>query len=167
LEQVGILTPRALAVANKRCARVLLRSYLVTETIQEASILDQCQADRIEAARNVAALVARLHDEGFIHRDLNPTNVLFDQGDRLLFVDLDTMRYLRVVPPRRALDDLARFSRKALLSSRISRTGRARFLKEYCRLRGFADWCSWWRHIEHLNCLEYGRLARKSGAACR
>jgi len=165
LERVGIPTPRAMAVASERFARVLLRSYLVTENIQDARTLEQCGGDRIQAARNAAALVARLHDEGFIHIDLNPTNVLFNQFNQTLFVDLDTMRYIRLVPENRALDDLARFSREAVPSSKISRSNRARFLKEYCRLRGFGDWHSWWRHIEHLNRLEYARLARKSTGA--
>lgn len=161
LEQAGILTPRALAVTNKRSVRVLLRSYLVTENIPNATTLEQCRG-RIPAAVEVASLLARLHREGFVHRDLNPTNILFDRNRRLLFVDLDTMRYIRHVPEPRAMDDVARFSRKALLSARISRSDRARFLKEYCRLRGVTDWRSWWRLIEGLNCHEYERLARKS-----
>jgi tRNA A-37 threonylcarbamoyl transferase component Bud32 len=167
LERVGILTPRALAVANKRLARVLLRSYLVTENIEEAKTLDQWQGHRGQAARQVAALVARLHDAGFIHRDLNPTNVLFNQLNQLLFVDLDTMRRVRLVPEYLAMDDVARFSRKALLCSKILLSDRVRFLKEYCRLRGVAGWRSWWKQIDHFNLIEYERLARKSKSPSR
>jgi tRNA A-37 threonylcarbamoyl transferase component Bud32 len=167
LERVGILTPRAIAVAIERVARVLFRSYLVTEHVQDAKTLEQCEGDRNQACLAVAALLSRLHGKGFVHRDLNPTNVLFDHGHQPLFVDLDTMRYVRQVPETQSMDDVARFSRKALLSGRISRSDRARFLKEYCRQRGFADWRSWWRRIEHLNRLEFERLARKSGVGSR
>ena len=139
LERVGILTPRVLAVAHKRVARVPLKSYLVTENLDGAMTLEQLEGDRMQAACDVALLVAQLHGEGFVHRDLNPTNIMFNRERRFLFVDLDTMRYIRAVPEHQALDDLARFSRKALLSAKISRSDRARFLKEYCHLRGFVD----------------------------
>jgi tRNA A-37 threonylcarbamoyl transferase component Bud32 len=167
LEQVGIPTPRVLAVANKRIARVLLRSYLVTENIQYARTLEQCEGVRIRAALAAASLLARLHDEGFIHRDLNPRNLLFDQNRRLLFVDLDTMRYVHRVTEDRALHDLARFSRQALLCAKVSRTDRARFLKEYCRLRRTTNWRSCWNRIAELDRAEFARLARKSDTAVR
>jgi serine/threonine protein kinase len=167
LERAGILTPRALAVSNKRVGRVLLRSYLVTENIEEAKTLDQWPGHRGQAARQVADLIARLHGAGFIHRDLNPTNVLFNQFNQLFFVDLDTMRRICPVPEYLAMDDVARFSRKALLCPKISLSNRARFLKEYCRLRGVAGWRSWWKQIDHLNRREDERLARKSGGLSR
>jgi len=162
LEGLGIPTARALAVTNKRFARVLLRGYLVTEVLHEAKTLEQWGGNRIQAARSVSALVARLHGAGFVHRDLNSTNVLFNQFHEPCVVDLDTMRYIRQVPAHLALDDLARFSRKALLCPKISRADRARFLKEYCRLRRMPDWRSAWNRIEQLNRVEYARLARKS-----
>jgi len=162
LERAGILTPRALAVANKRLARVLLRSYLVTEDIGEARTLDQWQGHRRQAARQVAALVARLHDAGFIHRDLNPTNLLFNRRNQLLVVDLDTMRRLRLVPEHLAIRDVARFSRQSMLSQKISVSDRVCFLKEYCRVRGIAGWRPWWKQIGLLNRVEDERLARKS-----
>lgn len=161
LEHAGLPTPRALAVTNKRFARVLFRSYLVTESIAGAITLEENEAPKAALSKQVAEIVARLHELGFVNRDLNLSGILFDQLGCPHVVDLDKTYYVGTVSQSAALADLARFSLKALDSRRISTTDRARFLRLYCRLRGQADWRFWWRRIEKLNQAEYIRLARK------
>jgi hypothetical protein len=71
LELAGIPTARPVATADAR-AVFLLRSYFLMEEIRDAAPLQKCPADDLEIIRNVAQLLARLHNEGFCHRDLKP-----------------------------------------------------------------------------------------------
>ncbi len=165
LERAAIRTARTIAVADRRFARVLVRSYLVTETIEHARNLDEWAVPERKRARETAVLVARLHQNGFMHRDLNLKNILVDAHGELFIVDLDRMRRRRILTKSEAIDDLARFARNSLRFSRLSRIEIALFLKTYCSLRGFGDWRPVWKEIVGLNEIEYARLMRKSNVS--
>ena len=148
LEKAGIDTPAAVAVAHQRRCGMLLKSYLVTVFRAEAVTALKWKGNPRPAARRLAGFVARLHDGGFFHRDLHLANLMLEGEGHPLLVDLDGMRYLGRISERKALWELARFSRNALKAPHISRSTRGHFLAEYCRLRGLGSWKSWWRRIE-------------------
>lgn len=144
LELAGIPTARPIATADRRWARFLLRSYLVMEAIPGAVDLGQWPGNPAHTLRCAAELVAKLHNEGFTHRDLKETNLVLDRDGRLFIIDLDGLEYLGNVPNGRAGTDIARFSRGVETLPRLRDLYRTEFLERYCRLRGLqpADVCS-------------------------
>jgi tRNA A-37 threonylcarbamoyl transferase component Bud32 len=159
--RLGIRTPRPLAVGVERAGRILRRAYLITEVIEQPQILREWNGDRSFAARETAAILATLHGAGYVHGDLNTSNLVFGAAGNLYLVDLDTMRFIGSVSQDQALRELARFSREALKHPKISRADRVRFLQEYCRLRAIKEWRICLEEIEKLNQLEQKRLERK------
>lgn len=131
LELLGLPTPRPIAVAQ----RIPLRSYLVVEEVPGAVHLGQIQPDR-QVIHRLAELIARLHNEGFSHRDLKETNILVDDRRRPWLIDLDGVKFLDVVPGQRAARDLARLARAAAKLRGVTRADREAFLRVYCRARG-------------------------------
>ena len=135
LELAGILTARPIATADRRVLGLLWSSYLLMEEVSEARHLGQWQGDSRHGARVLAELLARLHNEGFSHRDLKETNLVFDASDHLFLIDMEGLAHLGSVPMARAALDLARLARAAAQLPRCSRAERFRFLRVYCRLR--------------------------------
>jgi tRNA A-37 threonylcarbamoyl transferase component Bud32 len=135
LELVGVPTARPIATADVRRFGVLLRSYLVMEAIPDACDLGQWPGDPARALRAAAELIARLHNEGFAHRDLKETNLLFDGQGRLFLIDLEGLDFVRTVPPSRARSDLARFARAVAMLPRLRDLYRSEFLEPYCQAR--------------------------------
>jgi tRNA A-37 threonylcarbamoyl transferase component Bud32 len=161
MERAGIATPRALAVAHRRWGRIPWPRYLLTERIAQPTPLDRWDRDSVRASRSVAQFVARLHDHGFFHGDLNLENLVVTPDAELSRVDLDTMRRVRRLTGAQAAWELARFWRRALAWPGASRSARAHLLKEYCARRGLPDWRAWWKRIEEINRARDARLARK------
>lgn len=149
LELAGVPTARPIAAADRRCLGLVTRSYLVMAEIPGAVPLPAWTGDRRAANRQVARLLARLHDAGFTHRDLKGGNLLFDSAGRPHLIDLDGLRFVRVTSHRQAARDLARLARDiGSWRGRVSRSDRVRFLMAYCRARKLPDWRWWWRAIE-------------------
>jgi tRNA A-37 threonylcarbamoyl transferase component Bud32 len=142
LELAGVPTARPIAVATRRPWGWLRGSYLVLEEIPGARHLGQWEEDPAPAVRGLAALVAKLHNEGFSHRDLKETNLVFDRDQRAFLVDLEGLAYCGVVPRARALADLARLDRAAAALPRLRAEYERTFRSEYCRERGWdpRDW---------------------------
>lgn len=145
LEALGVPTPPAVAVTVDAPWR--RSGYLVTEEIAGAATLDAWPGPRRDAARELARLVAALHDHGYSHRDLNAGNLLLDPAGRPWLVDLDTVRRRGRGPlsRARAIADLARLARRLAAVATVSRTDRLRFLQPYAQARGGPDWRWWWR----------------------
>ena len=70
-------------------------------------------AERTEVVRAFARFAARLHEDGFLHRDFSSGNILYDRrGDRLHFalVDTNTVRCGRAVSIEKGCANLAHLS---------------------------------------------------------
>jgi len=147
LELAGIPTARPLAFAEQKCCGIPTRSYLLMEEIPQATSLFEWQGDRRRMIQSLARLVARLHDAGFIHRDLKEGNILFDGHGEPHFVDLDGVRYVRKVKDDWARSDLARLAHAATGQRRLTRSNFTRFLQTYSRKRRRGDWRFWWREL--------------------
>jgi len=135
LELAGVPTARPLATADRRLGGLLLRSYLLMEEIPDAQHLGQWRGDPYVAARTAAALLAKLHHEGFRHRDLKETNLVFDPEDRLFLIDLEGLEFVGEISARRAARDLARLHRAVTALPHIDARQRFVFLHVYCRIR--------------------------------
>ena len=150
LESAGIPTARSLAVTEVRRCRWPVRAYLITEEVPKALSIGWVIRQRPKAVpvltRNLAAVLAKLHNAGFSHRDLKPSNILVSGDNEVTLIDLDAVRRFKAVPKRRALQDLARLAQGMDGFAGISALLYGRFLEHYCRLRGL-DWQHWWRNL--------------------
>jgi tRNA A-37 threonylcarbamoyl transferase component Bud32 len=140
LELTGITTARTVATADRRICGLLVRSYLLMEEIHGAVDLTTFfrrggKADS-KLVRAAAQLLAKLHSEGFSHRDLKESNLVMG-GDGLLYlIDLDGMTFLQHVPDERASLDLARLARGVGKYPAITPQHRSQFHRTYLRSRG-------------------------------
>lgn len=151
LELVGIPTARPIAVGEKRTLGIVTRSYLVMEEIPGAKSAHQLSGRNRQALQAAAELVARMHEEGFMHRDLKTTNLLFDDSGKPHLIDLEGLQFIGPVSDDRAARDLSRLTAGALeWAKELSRPQRLRFLKHYCQCRRRTDWLWWWRTIERM-----------------
>jgi tRNA A-37 threonylcarbamoyl transferase component Bud32 len=135
LELVGIKTARPIAAAERRIFRFLVRSYFVMEEIPEARDLREWPGGKGMVIDRIARLIARLHEEGFSHRDLKETNIVIDAKEQALLLDLEGLVYIGTVSGRRAAADLGRLARGAASLPQYQRSDRVRFLHQYCRAR--------------------------------
>jgi len=143
LELCGIPTPAAVACADRRRLGLLRHSYLVTVEVPQALDLSQIVlkkvpltlSERRRMLRELAQLIAKLHDCGFSHRDLKVQNILAGPPPRrqLYLIDLDGLSDVDVVSPQRARKDLARLDRGAREVLQAGPRERLRFLVEYRR----------------------------------
>lgn len=139
LELAGIPTARPIATADRRIAGWLTRSYLLMEEIPDAVDLTNYfrggGQPSPELIHDAARLVAKLHDEGFSHRDLKESNLLLGASGQLHLIDLDGMTFLQDIPDERAAADLERLARGAARYPAITSPVRRMFLRSYCRFR--------------------------------
>jgi len=117
LRRRGIPTPEMIGGIRWQGFPGLFRWEIATREVEGAASL----ADALSRARGeegverllqrAARLLRRFHDAGFVHRDLNAHNVIFDQGGQALIIDLDGADLLPKVPARLRLRNLARLYR--------------------------------------------------------
>jgi tRNA A-37 threonylcarbamoyl transferase component Bud32 len=145
LRHAGIPTPEILAVGSRRALGLFQTQAIVTREITGA--LNLYEAANEEAAGHrrrfllqaSAELVRALHDVGFLHADLNVTNLVLGrgpEGERLHVVDLEKGRFVvRADVPAR-FKDLARLVRsyEKWIADRLRLSPREEliFLRRYC-----------------------------------
>jgi tRNA A-37 threonylcarbamoyl transferase component Bud32 len=140
LELAGIPTARSIATADRRFYGFLVRSYLLMEEIPGAVDLTKYFREGGKPApklvRDAARLIAKLHNEGFSHRDLKESNLVLDGNGELHLIDLDGVTFLQNVPDDRVAFDLARLGRGVARYPAVMAKDRILFLLTYCRARG-------------------------------
>lgn len=136
LTRRGIPTPRPLAWGVE--SRGPGASWLVTETVADAEPLlavlarPLTPAVRQTLARELGALLARLHEAGVVHRDIHPGNVLVScagGNPRLWLIDLHAVSLGLPCSWSQRRDNLVVFNRFFIL--RASRSDRLRFWTSY------------------------------------
>jgi len=139
LELLGVPTARPIAVADRRICGVLARSYLLMEEIAGAvdlgKLLRDGWAPEPAVVREAALLIAKLHEEGFSHRDLKESNLMLGAGGKLYILDLDGLRFMQEMTDRRAGLDLARLARGVEKFPAVTLLHRRIFVRTYCRAR--------------------------------
>jgi len=136
LLQAGIPTVVPLAAADYRRSGILWHSYLLLQEIPAARTLNEWKGNPYEAAHALARLLAQLHKQGFYHRDLKSTNLLFDPQGRWYLIDLDGLHIRRRISLRRAVKDLQRLAQTAKEIPSCTPAVQRAFLRVYCRERG-------------------------------
>ncbi len=146
LRQVGIPTPEVLAVGWRRALLLFSAQAVVTRAVPGAQNLYEAARqgplrDRRRAILLASAdLVRRMHDAGFLHPDLNVTNLVLEGAGgrgRLFVVDLDKARFTTSITPAERLSGLARMLRSydKWIAAGWPLTPREEmlFLRSYCR----------------------------------
>lgn len=139
LEIVGIPTARAVAAARRRSYGILLRSYFLMEELPRVTDLGAW----LKAGNNpesgmvqeLGRLIARLHEEGFSHRDLKFSNIVVGPDRQLSLLDLDGVAYVHELASGRAAADLRRLARVANAVPAIGMRWRRMFVRAYCQAR--------------------------------
>jgi tRNA A-37 threonylcarbamoyl transferase component Bud32 len=150
LELLKISTPRPVAYADFRRLGFVTRGYFVMEKVAGASYLWKRSGQRQAHLRKLAELIAKIHEEGFSHRDLKETNIVVDENDIPFLIDLDAMCYVGKISNARAAEELARLAQGFARRSSISKKERLRFLKIYCATRKMQNWRWWWNEIAKM-----------------
>ena len=144
LERAGVATPAVLAVGSARAFGPFCAQAIVTRRLEGAQNLYEAACSAPERVRRgdvlllCAGLLRRLHDAGFLHHDLNVSNLVLERGhagETLHVVDLDRGRFHRTVSAQERLGNLARLLRsyeKWIAGKvRLSRREEVRFLRGY------------------------------------
>ncbi len=136
LRGMGIDTPDAIAYIEIKRYGLLKHCYFISTACYApatSSVLinDSCFDRRTASA--LAAFFVEMHKKGFLHGDVNLSNILFseDTGGKIRFTVIDTNRSTFATNPtrRKCLDNLKRVTHHRGMLSYI--------VGEYARLRGW------------------------------
>ena len=146
LGRAGVSTPAVLAVGWRRILGPLQAHAIITQAVLQAqNFYEAAREDAPWRRRRVALeksadLIRAMHDAGFVHSDLNVTNLLIGrggEGDRAQIVDLDGGRFRRTVSIGERYANLARLLRsyEKWIAGRFRLSAREElgFLIRYCR----------------------------------
>jgi hypothetical protein len=155
MERAGIPTPRVFAAGVERICRVPIRAYFLSEFIPNARTLRDLVIEQgsltKDQIRELAEMVAHLHNSGFSNRDLKWTNIIYDSALKPHFIDLDGIRHHNKVNAKTVAKNLShltcgffdhilpqtiRWSEGAPVPGRDRKFTILGFLKCYCRKRG-------------------------------
>ncbi len=178
-------TARPLALLERKVGPLVLDSLLVTEALPGAVDLEQeLRREHARVSRDGAlnggprwvafkrelssALVRhlrRLHERGFVHRDCKAGNILVVRGPalRLLWIDLDGIRRARHGTLAAQAAALVRLHVSLLDAPGLTRTDRARFLRDFLARWGTpaGRWREWWRALGPAVTAKRASLARR------
>lgn len=140
LRQRGFVTPHEVAYIEQRTAGLVTQVYYVCAYTDAQPIrprlIEQEPFDE-SLAVSYARYVASLHEAGVLHRDLNPTNVLFSENGEpaavsFELIDINRMQFFDgAVPKAACMENLTLF---------YWLTPAYRFiLDEYARQRGWSE----------------------------
>jgi tRNA A-37 threonylcarbamoyl transferase component Bud32 len=173
-----IPTPVPVACAEKRSARILLESFLITHHIAPAMPLSRlfpeagsgphagCAVDKRGVIRRAARLVQMMHDRGIWHRDLKAANILVQNlsgnNMHLYVTDLDGIRVQDTVRPAERIIDLARLNRSLITSPALSARDRHRFLQCYLGTgrRGDRTLRAYWEALRKETAKKLAKVAK-------
>lgn len=153
LANIGIATPAPLAYLEEKGVWLFGDSYFVSACCSDAPlypVLVQAPRFDVELARRLAAFLVEMHEKGFLHGDLNLTNILYRvlPDGQTQFTVIDTNRSHFVEHP----------SRKACLHNLVRLTHRPELMefvvREYARLRHWEAEPAWQTVKAGLQALE-------------
>lgn len=146
LDQAGIPTPEILAVGWRRVLLAFSAQAIVTRAIPGAENLYEVARQEAPWRRRRAILersadlVRAMHDAGFLHADLNVTNLVLGEGpdgDRIHVVDLEKGRFRTPLPMSDRAANLGRLVRSYEKwipdLRRLGAREEILFLRRYCR----------------------------------
>ena len=132
LELCELPTARVIATADARVLGAAPRSFVLMEEIPNA--INAGRASDAEIVK-LGRFIAQLHAEGFTHRDLKETNLLFDREGSPHLIDLDGLRFVKSVLPLEAAANLRRLAQGLAMAGKLTRHNVIGFMLSYCRER--------------------------------
>ncbi len=146
LDRADLPTPEILAVGWRpvlgpfHALTILAREIPQAQNLYEAAMEGSPWRRRRAILERSADLVRAMHDAGFLHADLNVSNLVIGagpDGDRIYVVDLDKGRFVPEVGPDARFASLARLLRSYEKwvggRGRLSLREELAFLRRYCR----------------------------------
>ena len=155
----GVATPEPAAYMEESRFGLLGYSYLVTRpaacTRLHREFTLAYTPDLDDTIRPLARFTAHMHEEGILHLDFSPGNILWDRADgeyRFEIVDINRMRFGKV-----SMKEGCRSMRRICARSRFFDI----FADEYAAVRGFnGEECRHWIHYYRNRFWNYGKKAR-------
>ena len=146
LHDLGIDTPAPVACIEERDWGFFGLSYFVSRHDQRPSLevlYDDLFLAHDDLAEAFASFLVRMHSKGFLHGDLNLSNILYEQVEddqqpetaaqhctfRFAVIDINRSRFCRQPSRKRCLRNLVRITHKRPLMREI--------VGHYARLRGW------------------------------
>lgn len=136
----GIPIPQPVAYMEERRFRILKRSYVISEFIQDAHTLRSLFSynlipteERLSVMQLVGREIGKMHKLGCIHGDIKWSNILIkiiDGKYRCFFVDLDGSEIKRRLSLSKIVDELSRFYVE-MLKYKINSAEQEAFLRGY------------------------------------
>lgn len=113
----GVDTPEPIAYVAERKHGLIGQTYYLSTEVNAKDIKSELIDKEKYDARLLeayAGFVAELHERGILHRDLNPTNVLYEPdgngGYRFMLIDINRMTlYDGAVPKAQCMENLTLF----------------------------------------------------------
>lgn len=143
----SIPTPQPIAFLEQRKGRFLIKSFFITQKIDQAlplstllqkglsHTLTATPKRKNELLQQGAYTVRKMHERGVWHRDLKSSNILVQgkagQKEKLYLVDLDSTRIKKRIKEENKIIDLSRLNASLLNTKTVSTPDRLRFLKYY------------------------------------
>ena len=138
LERSGISTPSPVAYVEDRKGKQIVSCfyiYLYTEDVSIMPLIEQEKPDT-DAVKALANIIAKLHENGIVHHDINLSNVLYhkENGKLVLsLIDINRMTHSNSEFTEKNMmlyiDDLVRFTGRLDIFLAVA--------YEYASIRGF------------------------------
>ncbi len=147
LPELSIDTPAPMAYLEERRGGLFGASYFVSAQCVHPSlypVLVQAPEFSRPLAVQLAAFLVRMHEQGFLHGDLNLTNILYhtspaDGEIHFSVIDINRSHFIPRPTPEQCLHNLVRLTHRHELMEFV--------VREYARLRGWnADEC--WEQVQ-------------------
>jgi len=151
----NILTPQPIAFLEQRKGRLLIKSFLITQKVDQSlpliklmqeglsSLTSESLKRKFFLLQQGAHILRRMHERGVRHGDLKASNILVQKRlngkDHLYLIDLDSARIKRKITDKDRVKDLARLNASLLDTTIVSTSDRLRFLHYYLNIRRSRD----------------------------
>lgn len=156
LREMGIQTPEPVGYRVEQSPMGIRRSYFVCAKCEDAPlypVLVEAEAFDRELAEALAGFLVEMHQKGFLHGDLNLTNVLYNrkgEGIQFTVIDVNRSKFISHPTPAQCLKNLVRLThRRDLFAYVVQAYARLRHWDEAeCTTRCLAMLDAYERHLE-------------------
>ncbi|MCR5004194.1 MAG: lipopolysaccharide kinase InaA family protein [Bacteroidales bacterium] len=137
LAAMGIDTPKAVAFVDRGEGTLFSDGYFFSEMTSDPCVFDALTGPEVidrRLAYEAAAFMAKIHEKGVLHGDLNLTNIMFrPEGDGWAFSVIDTNRckFRKHLSRKECLHELRRVSHRKDLFEIL--------IRDYAKVRGWDE----------------------------